>query len=430
MHLWKSFIMKHEKYENVLKLINKKPSPVDLVNNFRQNEEILDILKSPDFSGFDNVNESKNTFLVEYNKKIYKITYFGIKFLNFFKEINITELDNISQEKGITTKEIDILTNSFALGVDITKPIPLVRSIDSEKYMKILGGTKRTTIFSSTYSLGGYWYAVVKVTDEDGNDTDVLDKALGNLHNDPSIADKSSFVNDFKKVARSIDDEIEDGKLEFELDTVRRYIKTFFPARNNDETKSIIQELESIRAVKGKTKSSNKMKRKIFSNPNETFTIWIKDHSKIKYPYPTKKGTGNAKFCTARGVYIFYCSIGSFSRTLSRILPTYTHENNRTNLYGCNIIAVPPESDFTIGITPYEIMKKRQNFHKKEIPNIYNGFNELLEIQGKEPIDFSFIKVEGYRPNTFEELNNTHKDRLVTVEEVDAYMKENKGSIR
>ena len=138
MHLWKSFIMKHEKYENVLKLINKKPSPVDLVNNFRQNEEILDILKSPDFSGFDNVNESKNTFLVEYNKKTYKITYFGIKFLNFFKEINITELDNISQEKGITTSEIDILTNSFALGVDITKPIPLVRSIDSEKYMKIL----------------------------------------------------------------------------------------------------------------------------------------------------------------------------------------------------------------------------------------------------------------------------------------------------
>ena len=75
-------------------------------------------------------------------------------------------------------------------------------------------------------------------------------------------------------------------------------------------------------------------------------------------------------------------------------------------------------------------MKKRQNFHNKEIPDIYNGFNELLEIQGKEPIDFSFIKVEGYRPNTFEELNNTHKDRLVTVEEVDDYMKENKGSIR
>ena len=79
MHLWKSFIMKHEKYENVLKLINKKPSPVDLVDNFRQNEEILDILKSPDFSGFDNVNGSKNTFLVEYNKQTYKITYFGIK---------------------------------------------------------------------------------------------------------------------------------------------------------------------------------------------------------------------------------------------------------------------------------------------------------------------------------------------------------------
>ena len=78
MHLWKSFIMKYEKYENVLKLINKKPSPVDLVNNFRQNEEILDILKSPDFSGFNNVNGSKNTFLVEYNKKEYKITYFGV----------------------------------------------------------------------------------------------------------------------------------------------------------------------------------------------------------------------------------------------------------------------------------------------------------------------------------------------------------------
>ena len=283
MHLWKSFIMKHEKYENVLKLINKKPSPVDLVNNFRQNEEILDILKSPDFSGFNNVNGSKNTFLVEYNKQTYKITYYGIKFLEYFKEINITELDNISQEKGITGDEIDTLSNSFALGVDITKPIPLVRSIDSEKYMRILGGTKRTMIFSSNYNLGGYWYAVVKVTDENGNDTDVLDKALGNLHNDPSIADKSSFVNDFKKVARSIDDEIEDGKLEFELDTVRRYIKTFFPARNNDETKSIIQELESIRAVKGKTKSSNKMKRKIFSNPNETFTIWIRDYSKINF---------------------------------------------------------------------------------------------------------------------------------------------------
>ena len=110
MHLWKSIIMK---YENVLKLINKKPSPVDLVNDFRQNKEILDILKSPDFSGFNNVNGSKNTFLVEYNKKKYKITYFGIKFLGYSEEINITELDNISQEKGITGGEIDILFNSF-----------------------------------------------------------------------------------------------------------------------------------------------------------------------------------------------------------------------------------------------------------------------------------------------------------------------------
>ena len=122
MHLWKSFIMEHN---DVLKLINEKPSPVDLVNHFRENKEILDILRDPDFSGFKNVNGSKKTFLVEYNKEEYKIEYLGIKFLEYLEEINVTELDNISKEKGITGSEVTTLYDSFVQGVDITKPIPL-----------------------------------------------------------------------------------------------------------------------------------------------------------------------------------------------------------------------------------------------------------------------------------------------------------------
>ena len=44
-------------------------------------------------------------------------------------------------------------------------------------------------------------------------------------------------------------------------------------------------------------------------------------------------------------------------------------------------------------------------------------------------IEFVNKKGENVKYN-HDDVYNTHKDRLVTVEEVDDYMKENKGSIR